>query len=306
MIRFIDEYRDRFSIEFICTTLKNNREGGFITSRGYRQSKARGLSSRTLRDTALVEHIRKVHSDNYGVYGIRKIWHALRREGIGIGREQTARLMRLAGVSGKSKGRLPVTTRKPNVPDVRPDLVQRKFNAPGPNRLWVADITYVRTKTGFVYAAFVTDAFSRRILGWALSDSMRTELLPLQALNQAIVCAEETTGLVHHSDHGSQYVSVVYNQRLAAHGIAASTGTVGDSYDNALAENVNGSYKNELIHTRTWNDVVEVEIATFEWVSWWNETRLHQSLGYRTPAEVESAFRENTPTQEIIETKAQA
>ena len=154
MIWFIDEYRDRFSIEFICTMLKNNREGGFITSHGYRQSKARGLSSRTLRDTALVEHIRKVHSDNYGVYGIRKIWHALRHEGIGIGREQTARLMRLAGVSGKSKGRLPVTTCKPNVPDVRPDLVEREFKAPGPNRLWVADITYVRTKTGFVYAAF--------------------------------------------------------------------------------------------------------------------------------------------------------
>lgn len=306
MIRFIDEYRDRFSIEFICATLKNNREGGFITSHGYRQSKARGLSSRTLRDTALVEHIRKVHSDHYGVYSIRKIWHALRREGIGIGREQTARLMRLAGVSGKSKGRLPVTIRKPNVPDVRPDLVEREFKALGPNRLWVADITYVRTKAGFVYAAFVTDLFSRRILGWALSDSMRTELLPLQALNQAIVCAEETTGLVHHSDHGSQYVSVVYNERLSQHGIAASTGTVGDSYDNALAENVNGSYKNELIHTRRWNDFLDVEVATFEWVSWWNEARLHQSLGYRTPSEVETEFWKQNPPQEIIETKAQA
>ncbi|WP_141758850.1 IS3 family transposase, partial [Corynebacterium sp. HMSC075D04] len=156
-------------------------------------------------------------------------------------------------------------------------------------------ITYVRTKKGFVYAAFVTDVYSRRIVGWALSDSMRTEALPLQALNQAIVCAEETTGLIHHSDHGSQYVSVVYNERLTQHGITASTGTVGDSYDNALAENVNGSYKNELIHTRRWNDVVEVEIATFEWVSWWNETRLHQSLGYRTPVEVETEFWKQNP-----------
>ena len=128
----------------------------------------------------------------------------------------------------------------------------------------MADITYVRTKKSFVYAAFVTDVYSRRIVGWALSDSMRTVALPLQALNQAIVCAEETTGLIHHSDHGSQYVSVVYNERLAQHGIAASTGTVGDSYDNALAENVNGSYKNELIHTRRWNDVVEVEIEFWE------------------------------------------
>ena len=176
------------------------------------------------------------------------------------------------------------------MPDLRPDLVEREFKAQSPNKLWVADITYVRTKKGFVYAAFVTDVYSRRIVGWALSDSMRTEALPLQALNQAIVCAEETTGLVHHSDHGSQYVSVVYNERLSQHGITASTGSVGDWYDNALAENVNGSYKNELIHTRRWDDVVEVEIATFEWVNWWNETRLHQSLGYRTPFEVEDAL----------------
>lgn len=306
MIRFIDEYRNRFSVEFICTTLKNNREGGFITSRGYRQSKARGLSARRLRDGVLVERISAVHQANYGVYGVRKMWHALRREGIDIGREHTARLMRLAGVSGKGKGRSPITTRKANVPDLRPDLVEREFSAAAPNKLWVADITYVRTKKGFVYTAFVTDVFSRRIVGWALSDSMRTEALPLQALNQAIVCAEETTGLVHHSDHGSQYVSVVYNERLAQHGITASTGTVGDSYDNALAENVNGSYKNELIHTRRWGDVVEVEIATFEWVNWWNDARLHQSLGYRTPVEVETEFWEQDESREIIENRVNA
>ena len=264
MIRFIDEYRNRFTIEFICTTLKNNREGGFITSRGYRQSKARGQSARRLRDTVLVERISAVHQANYGLYGVRKMWHALRRGRIDIGREHTARLMRLVGVSGKGKGRSPITTRKASVPDLRPDLVEREFSAAAPNKLWVADITYVRTKKSFVYTAFVTDVFSRRIVGWALSDSMRTEALPLQALNQAIVCAEETTGLIHHSDHGSQYVSVVYNERLSQHGITASTGSVGDSYDNALAENVNGSYKNELIHTRRWDDVIEVEIATFE------------------------------------------
>ena len=170
----------------------------------------------------------------------------------------------------------------------------------------MADITYVRTRKGFGYTAFATDVFSRRIVGWALSDSMRTEALPLQALNQAIVCAKETTGLIHHSDHGSQYVSIVYNERLAEHGIAAPTETIDDSYDNALAENINGSYKNELIHSRTWNDVVDVEVATFEWVDWWNETRLHQSLDYRTPAEVESESWETNPTQEIIEIKANA
>ena len=306
MIQFIDQHRDRFTIEFMCTTLKNNREGGFITSRGYRQLKARGISARSLRDTALVERIRKVHAENYSVYGVRKMWHALHRQGVEIGREQTARLMRLAGVSGKGKGAAPVTTRKPKRPDLRPDLVGREFNAPGPNRLWVADITYVRTRKGFVYTAFVTDVFSRRIVGWALSDSMRTEALPLQALNQAIVSAKETAGLVHHSDHGSQYVSIVYNERLAEHGIVASTGSVGDSYDNALAENVNGSYKNELIHTRIWNDVVDVEIATFEWVNWWNDSRLHQSLGYRTPADVEAEIWSRHPAQEIIEIKANA
>lgn len=135
----------------------------------------------------------------------------------------------------------------------------------GSNRLWVADITYVRTSNGFVYTAFVTAVYSRKIVGWALSDPIRTEALPLQVLNQAIVCAQETTGLIHHFDHGSRYVSIVYNERLAEHGITASTGTVGDCYDNALAENANGSYKNELIHRRSWTDVVDVEITTFKW-----------------------------------------
>lgn len=306
MIQFIDEHRDRFTVEFICQTLKSNRHGGFMSSRGYRQSKARGLSARSLRDAALTRHIAKVHEENYAVYGIRKMWHALRREGINIGREQTARLMRLAGVSGKGKGRSPVTTRRSKSPDNRPDLVGRDCRAPRPNRLWVADITYVRTSNGFVYTAFVTDVYSRKIVGWALSDTMRTEALLLQALNQAIVCAKDTTGLIHYSDHGSQYVSIVYNERLAEQGITASTGTVGDSYDNALAENVNGSYKNELIHRRSWTDVVDVEIATFEWVSWWNESRLHQSLGYRTPVQVEAEFWADNPHHEKIEIKANA
>lgn len=194
MIQFIDEYRNRFCVEFICETLNTHRVGGFITSRGYRQSKARGMSARSLRDAALVVLIAEVHEENFGVYGIRKMWHALRREGIDIGREQTARLMRRAGVSGKGKGRCPVTTRSPKGPDSRPDLVNREFKAPGPNRLWVADITYVRTRKGFVYTAFVTDVFSRRVVGWALSDSMRTQALPLQALNQAIASAKKLQG----------------------------------------------------------------------------------------------------------------
>ncbi|WP_157420793.1 integrase core domain-containing protein [Corynebacterium striatum] len=164
----------------------------------------------------------------------------------------------------------------------------------------------MRTRKGFVYIVFVTDVYSRRILGCVMSDSMRTEALPLQALNQAIVCAKETTGLFYQLDHGLQYVSIVYSKGLAEHDIAASTGTVGDSYDNALAENVNGSYKNEIISARSWNDVVDVEIATFEWVNWWNQSRLHQSLDYRTPAEAEAEFWEHHHGQETMEIKAQA
>ena len=160
--------------EFICKTLKNNRAGGFITSRGYRQLKARGLSARRLRYVALVERISAVHRDNYSVLGVWKMWHALRQDGIDIGREQTARLIRLAGISSKGTGRSPITTRKANMPDLRPDLVEREFKAQGPNKLWVAGITYVRTRKGTVNAAFATDAYSRRIVRWALLNSMRT------------------------------------------------------------------------------------------------------------------------------------
>ncbi|CAB0807706.1 DDE-type integrase/transposase/recombinase [Corynebacterium diphtheriae] len=177
MIRFIDEYWNRFSALFICQTLNIHREGGFLSLRGYRQSKARGLSARSLRENILVEHIRDVHADNYGVYGVRKMWHALQRQGIDIGREHKARLMRSAGLSGKGKGGAPVTTRQSKGLDLRPDLVNREFKALAPNRLWVADITYVRTRKGFMYTAFVTDVFSWRIIGWVLLDSMRTSSL---------------------------------------------------------------------------------------------------------------------------------
>ncbi|MDK8472738.1 DDE-type integrase/transposase/recombinase [Corynebacterium accolens] len=175
MIRFIDKYRNRFSVEFICTGIKRITGLVGLSPRvGIASPRPVDLSARRLRDGVLVERSSAVHRDNYGVYGVRTMWHALYREGINIGREQTARLMRLAGVSGTGKGGSPITTRKANVPDLRPDLVECEFKAQGPNKLWVADITYVRTKKGFVYAAFVTDVYSRRIVGWALSDSMRT------------------------------------------------------------------------------------------------------------------------------------
>lgn len=237
MIAFIDQYRDCFLLEFICRVMSEHTIGGFITPRGYRAAKSRKVCARRLRDAVLVEEIVKIFDDNFRVYGIRKIWRAMRRAGWDIGREQTGRLMRLAGICGVRRGRRPVTTRPSKVPDTRPDLVNRQFSADRPNRLWVADITYVRTLSGFVYTAFVTDVYSRKIVGWATRSSMKTEVLPLQALEQAIALAKDNlAGLVHHCDHGSQYTSITYNDKLTDYGIKPSTGTVGDSYDNALAK----------------------------------------------------------------------
>ena len=206
--------------------------------------------------------------------------------------------MRLAGICGARRGRRPVTTRSSKTLDTRPDLVNRQFKADRPNRLWVADITYVRTLSGFVYTAFVTDVCSRKIVGWATRSSMKTEVLPLQALEQAIALAKDNlAGLVHHCDHGSQYTSIAYNDKLTDYGIKPSTGTVGDSYDNALAETVNGLYKSELIYSQTWETLSEVEFATMNWVYWWNNIRLHESLDYSTPEEVITRYNQTHAKQ---------
>lgn len=299
MIAFIDMYRDRFSVEFICRVLNTHRVDGFLTSRGYRAAKTRLPSARTVRDEKLVGEVKRIHTENYSVYGVRKMWQAMRRAGWEIGRDQTARLMRLAGVKGVRRGRKPITTRPPAQPDTRPDLVNRQFTAERPNQLWVADITYVKTVSGFVYTAFVTDVFSRKIVGWATRSSLTTEALPLEALEQAIQLAQGSLkGLVHHSDHGTQYVSTKYSQKLTDHGIESSTGSVGDSFDNALAETVNGLYKTELIHTQPWQSLTEVEFATLNWVHWWNHQRLHQSLNYHTPAEILAAY--NQPQAKVL------
>ncbi len=298
MIAFIDQYRDCFSVEFICRVMNEHTVGGFITPRGYRAAKSRKVCARRLRDAVLVEEIVKIFDDNFRVYGIRKIWRAMRRAGWDIGREQTGRLMRLAGICGARRGRRPVTTRPSKVPDTRPDLVNRQFSADRPNRLWVADITYVRTLSGFVYTAFVTDVYSRKIVGWATRSSMKTEVLPLQALEQAIALAKDNlAGLVHHCDHGSQYTSITYNDKLTDYGIKPSTGTVGDSYDNALAKTVNGLYKSELIYSQTWETLSEVEFATMNWVYWWNNIRLHESLDYSTPEEVITRYNQTHAKQ---------
>ena len=205
MIRFIDEHRNRFGVELICRVM-DEADGGFITSRGYRAAKTRVRSARGLKDDLMIPEIQRIHAANYGVYGVRKMWHAMRREGWEIGRDQTARLMRAAGVEGAVRGRRPRTTVAAPVPDHRPDLVERNFKAPAPGRLWVADITYVRTVAGFVYTAFVTDAYSRRIVGWATRSTMTTEALSLEALEHALATAkrQEDAQLVHHSDRGSQ------------------------------------------------------------------------------------------------------
>ena len=287
MIAFIDEHRDLYSVEFICRVLNEHTCGGFITPRGYRLAKSRPVSARSVRDQLLVEELRVIHAKNYGVYGVRKMWHAVRRAGWDVGRDQVARLMNIAGIKGVRRGRTPITTRPTPEVDSRPDLVNRQFKASRPNELWVADITYVRTLSGFVYTAFVTDVYSRKIVGWATRSSMKTEALPLEALEQAIQGAKDTlVDLTHHSDHGSQYTSIAYNEKLADYGIKPSTGSVGDSYDNALAEAVNGLYKTELIYSQPWASLTEVEFATLNWVHWWNNERLHEALEYRTPAEI--------------------
>lgn len=205
MIAYIDMYRDQFGVELICRTLAAT-EGGFLTSRGYRAAKTRPASDRALRDAELIPVIERIHAENYGVYGVRKIWHAMRREGWVIGRDQIARLMRHAGLEGVVRGRKPRTTIPARDADDRPDLVERCFITDRPNRLWVADITYVRTTAGFCYTAFVTDVFSRKIVGWATRTTMRTEELPLEALEHALVSAKDHAleGLVHHSDRGTQ------------------------------------------------------------------------------------------------------
>ncbi|TSI11740.1 IS3 family transposase [Brevibacterium aurantiacum] len=299
MIRFIDMHRKRFGVESICRIL-GATESGFITSRGYRAAKTRPASARDLRDATLITEITRIHQENYGVYGVRKMWHAMRRAGWDVGRDQVARLMRNAGLHGVRRGRKPVTTRPSREPDHRPDLVERKFVAERPHQLWVADITYVRLPAGFGYTAFITDVCTRRIVGWAVASSLHTESLPLMALEQALIStgAQRTRDeLIHHSDRGVRYVSLACSDALTAAGVKASVGTVGDSYDNALAEAVNGLYKTELIYSkRFWESVSDVEIATMAWVHWWNTRRLHEALDYHTPAEVEASYTRPTTT----------
>jgi putative transposase len=299
MIRYVDTYRDRFGVEPICRTL-GATEGGFLTARGYRAAKARPASARALRDRLLGAEIARLHEANYGVYGTRKMHALLRRHGWAVGRDQAGRIMRSLGLCGVKRSRRIYTT-KPDPAGQRPaDLVERRFCADAPRKLWLADITYVATWSGFAYVALVTDVYSRRIVGWNVAATLKAEILPLGALEMAAWAAGgKLPGLTHHSDHGSNYMSLIYTDRIVELGATPSTGTVGDSYDNALAEAVNGLYKTELIRRRgPWKTVEQVELATLEYVWWWNNQRLHSELGYQTPAEVEAAHYAHPDTPE--------
>ena len=260
MSRFIDAHRDRFGVEPICQVLQ-------VAPSTYYAARCRPLSARHVRDEALKVKLQHVHAEHFGVYGARKLWRQLHREGVPAARCTVERLMRATGLTGAVRGK-PKRTTVADETVVRPaDLVQRHFEAPSANRLWVADLTYVRTWSGFVYVAFITDVYSRAIVGWQISRSLRSDLA-LDALEQALWSREGPfDGLVHHSDRGVQYLSIRYTERLAEAGVVTSVGSRGDSYDNAMAESVNGLYKTELVRKQgPWRGLEDLELATLEWV----------------------------------------
>ena len=298
---FIDAYRDRFGVEPICRVLQ------FAPST-YWSAKRRPPSARSIRDEALKTEITRVHGENFGVYGAPKVWAQLNREGIRVARCTVERLMRDLGLQGAVRGK----SRRTTVPAADPsswpaDLVDRQFTATAPNRLWVADLTYVRTWSGFVYVAFITDVFSRRIVGWQASRSLKTDLA-LHALEQAVwerthTGVTDLGGLVHHSDRGVQYLSIRYTERLAENGVVASVGSRGDSYDNALAESIISLYKTELVRNRgPWRGLDDLELATLEWVDWFNHRRLFHELGRIPPAEYEANHYQQTESRHQAET----
>jgi transposase InsO family protein len=284
MIAYIDAHKERFGVEPICEQLP-------IAPSTYYAAKSRPPSARAVRDEGLKPEIQRVHRDNFGVYGVRKVWLQLGREGIPVARCTVARLMSGLGLRGVRRDAFKVTTTSDDN-SLRPaDLVERDFRASRPNQLWVADITYVASWNGFVYVAFVTDVFSRRIIGWQVSRSLRSDLA-LDALEMALWArGKNTDGLVHHSDRGSQYLSIRYSERLAEAGAVASVGSRGDSYDNSLAETIIGLYKTEVIRRRgPWKSIDDVEFATLEWIDWFNNRRLLEPIGDIPPAEYEMLY----------------
>ena len=296
MVDFIEDNREEYGVEPICEVLP-------IAPSTYYEHRARRRNpqrrpARAKRDDALRPEIQRVWDESFGgVYGVRKVWRQLQREGTKVARCTVGRLMREMGLRGAVRGRAFKVTTIADESAHRPaDLVQREFNATRPNQLWVADLTYVATWAGFAYVAFVIDAFSRSIVGWRVSRSLRTDLA-LDALEQALYARPFTEGLVHHSDRGTQYLSIRYTDRLAEAGIEPSVGSVGDSYDNAMAETVIGLYKTEVIRRRgPWRNAETVELATLEWVDWFNNRRLFEPIGHVPPAEYETVYYLNQST----------
>jgi Transposase and inactivated derivatives len=287
MKAFIDEHRQTYGVEPICKVLPIAPSTYHLHAARCRDPQRRSRRQKT--DERLCLHIQRIWDENFQAYGARKVWRQLSREEIAVARCTVERLMKRLGLQGVTRGKIVKTT----MPDHKPcptDKVHRQFQAARPNTLWVADFTYVSTWQGFVYTAFIIDTFARMIVGWRVSRSMRTDFV-LDALEQALYARRPFKGgLIHHSDRGVQYVSVRYSERLKEAGIEPSVGTTGDSYDNALAETINGLYKAEIIHRRSWPNLQAVEMATLEWVDWFNHRRILQPIGNIPPAEAEQRY----------------
>ena len=299
MRAFVDTHGETFGVEPICRVLQIAPSGYWRHAAQQRDSRLR--CARAQRDAVLIPEIQRVWHANLQVYGADKVWRQLNREGVAVARCTIERLMKSLGLQGVRRGKVVRTTvADPAIPCPL-DRVSRQFTADRPNQLWVADFTYVSTAQGWLYVAFITDVFARRIVGWRVSRSMRTDFV-LDALEQALYARLPlpSEALVHHSDRGSQYVSIRYTERLAEAGLESSVGSKGDSYDNALAETINGLYKAELIHRRTpWKSQEAVELATLEWVAWFNHHRLLESIGYIPPAEAEANYYQQLSEQTL-------
>jgi transposase InsO family protein len=296
MIAFIDDQREVYGVEPICGMLRIAPS----TYHAYvaRRTDPARASPRARQDLMLMEQIRQLHAANFGVYGARKVWRQLAREGIVVARCTVERLMRQMGLRGAVRGKETRTTIADKAATCPADKVNRQFRAPQPNALWVSDFTYVATWQGFVYVAFIIDVFARRIVGWRVSRTAHADFV-LDALEQALHDRRPVKGgLIHHSDRGRQYVAIRYTERLLEAGIEPSVGSVGDSYDNALAETINGLFKTEVIRRRgPWRNLEAVEFATLEWVDWYNNRRLLEPIGNIPPAEAEARY--HTAQQEI-------
>lgn len=286
-VSFINEHRGVHGVEPICRQLQIAPSTYWLHAA--RRADPAKRSARTVRDAMLRPEVERAWAENHQVYGAKKVWKQLRREQWAVARCTVARLMRQLGIAGVVRGKTVKTTRPDPARPCPLDRVNRQFRAERPNQLWVSDYTFVSTWQGFAYVAFIIDVYARRIVGWKLSSSQETQFV-LDALEQALHARRPAEQLIHHSDRGSQYVSIRYTERLAEAGIEPSVGSVGDSYDNALAETINGLYKAEVVHRRVWKSREALELATLRWVDWYNHRRLLGPIGFIPPAEAEENY----------------